>query len=106
MADFRSAGLGAVGPGSALSTMMQRPLPAVTAVEQADAWVSDRIAEGSDYIKIIYDPREGGPLTLDVVSAIVQAAHARGKLVIVHTLEEQTARRRSPPAPMAWHISF
>lgn len=93
MADLRSAGLGAVGPGSALSAMMQRPLPAVTAADQADAWVNDRIAEGSDYIKIIYDPREGGPLTFDVVSAIVQAAHARGKLVVVHTLEEQTARQ-------------
>ena len=93
MADLRSSGLGAVGPGSALSTMMQRPLPALTAAEQADAWVNDRIAEGSDYIKIIYDPREGGPLTLDVVSAIVQAAHARGKLVVVHALEEQTARQ-------------
>jgi imidazolonepropionase-like amidohydrolase len=92
MADLRSSGLGAVGPGSALSTMMQRPLPTVTAVEDADAWVSDRLAEGSDYIKIIYDPREGGPLSLDIVSAIVHAAHARRKLVIVHTLDEQAAR--------------
>jgi imidazolonepropionase-like amidohydrolase len=92
VADLRASGLGAVAPGSTLAMMMRQPLPTVSAPEQAEAWVTARLAEGSDYVKIIYDPREGGPLSLDTVTALVQAAHARGKLVVVHALDEQKAR--------------
>jgi imidazolonepropionase-like amidohydrolase len=92
LADLRAAGFGAVAPGNLLAMMMRGPLPELTDVSQAESWVDARVAEGSDYIKIIYDPREGGPLSLDAVRAIVQAAHARGKLVIVHALDEQRAR--------------
>jgi imidazolonepropionase-like amidohydrolase len=92
IADLRAAGIGAVAPGGMLTGMMRQPLPTLAGPDEADSWVNARIAEGSDYIKIIFDPREGGPLSVDTVKAIVQSAHARGRLVVVHALDERRAR--------------
>lgn len=72
--------------------MMMRQLPPVTGPERAQAWVDARIAEGSDYIKIVYDEQRGGPLNLETVKALVEAAHKRGKIVVVHVLSERNAR--------------
>lgn len=58
----------------------------------ADAWVQARIREGADFIKIIYDEREGGPLGADTLSALTNAAHAHGVLAVAHTLTERHAR--------------
>jgi hypothetical protein len=58
---------------------------------EAQAWVDARIAEGSDYIKVVYDdsveygvdkPRP--TLNKEVLKALVDAAHKRGKLVVMH----------------------
>ena len=92
LADLRTAGYGAIAPGSVLATLFPDPLPTISGPEQAPAWVEARLAEGSDYLKIIYDEREGGPLSRNVVRAIVQEAHRRSKLVVVHVLSEQKAR--------------
>ena len=88
MADLRASGFGATTPGSGLG-MMARQLPAISSPGQGPAWVDARIAEGSDFIKII---RIGGPLDRETLQAIVQAAHGRGKLVVAHVLAEQKAR--------------
>jgi hypothetical protein len=64
--------------------------PTLTGPEGAQAWVDDRIAEGSDFIKIIYeyggDTGHGGRPSIDraTLNALVVAAHARGKLAVVH----------------------
>lgn len=92
LADLRTAGYGAIAPGSLLATLFTDPLPTITSPEQAPAWVDARLAEGSDFIKIVYDEREGGLLSQETVQAIVQAAHKQGKLVVVHALSEQKAR--------------
>ena len=92
MADIRGAGLGAIGPGSTLAKVAGGDLPYLSDPQQAQAWVDARISEGSDYIKVILDLREGGPLDQQTLEAIVRAAHLRGKRVVVHTLSEQTAR--------------
>jgi hypothetical protein len=92
MADLRGAGLGAVGPGSALAKAVGEDLPYLSNAQEAQAWVDARIADGSDYIKVIFDPREGGPLDQETLEAIIRAAHLRGKMVVVHTLSEQKAR--------------
>jgi imidazolonepropionase-like amidohydrolase len=92
LADLRTAGYGAIAPRSALAKFSTDPLPTISSPEQAPLWVDARLAEGSDYIKIIYDEREGGDLSQEVVRALVQAAHRRGKLVVVHVLAEQKAR--------------
>ncbi|MEW9532173.1 amidohydrolase family protein [Microbispora sp. NPDC049125] len=92
LAAARTAGTGATAPGSMLEKLAGQPLPAVERPADADAWVDARLREGADYIKIIYDEREGGPLSLATVTALVRAAHDRGVLVVAHTLAEQPAR--------------
>ena len=92
MADLRLAGFGATAPGSMLEKMALQSFPSIDRPEQAQAWVDARIAEGSDYIKIIDDETEGGRLDQQTIKAIVQAAHRRGKLAVAHVLSEQKAR--------------
>jgi imidazolonepropionase-like amidohydrolase len=89
-ADLRSAGYLATVPGGH-GTEYGIQVPTLTKPEEAQAWVDARIAEGSDYIKIIYDDaleygsKKPTP-TLDktTMKAIIDAAHARGKLAVVH----------------------
>jgi len=89
LAAVRTSGIGAVAAGSMLEKMAGSPLPTVT---DPQAWVDDRLRDGADYLKIVYDEREGGPLDLATVRAVVSAAHARGALAVAHTVTEQRAR--------------
>jgi imidazolonepropionase-like amidohydrolase len=83
-ADFRSAGIPAIAPGSLHSHFPgvgQRGL--VTGPGDARRFVADRVAEGSDYIKIVV----GSPFAdhdQATVDALVAAAHEHGKLVVAH----------------------
>jgi imidazolonepropionase-like amidohydrolase len=83
-ADFRSAGIPAIAPGSLHSHFPgvgQRGL--VTGPDDAKRFVADRVAEGSDYIKIVV----GSPFAdhdQATVDALVAAAHEHGKLVVAH----------------------
>ncbi|MCL5745368.1 MAG: amidohydrolase family protein [Acidobacteria bacterium] len=92
MADVRASGSIAVGPDSVLQKMSKQNMPDISSPEQAPAWVDARIAEGSDYIKVVYDEHEGGPMSRETLQAIIEAAHKRGKMVVVHILAEQKAR--------------
>jgi imidazolonepropionase-like amidohydrolase len=100
IADARTAGIGASAPGGHPAELGGPSYPTLRSPEQAQAFVDARIAEGSDYIKIIYDDlawamsnRRGLPmLTKDELDALVRAAHLRGKLAIVHIHSEQQAR--------------
>ena len=73
------------------------PVPTLSSPDQAQAWVDARIQEGSDYIKII---REDGSelgisiptLTEEEVAALIKAAHARGKLAVIHIQKLEDAR--------------
>jgi imidazolonepropionase-like amidohydrolase len=102
LADARTAGTGVTVPGGHPTQMGGPPIPTITSPEQAQSFVDARIAEGSEYIKIIHD--DGTTFTstfgtnlLPMVDnatmrAVVQAAHKRGKLAVVHVLTEQQAR--------------
>lgn len=87
-ADIRTAGILATAPGGH-GTEYGFEIPTLGRPEEAPAWVDARLAEGSDYIKIVFD---GGSAyqrvipTLDTptFAAVVAAAHARGKLAVVH----------------------
>jgi imidazolonepropionase-like amidohydrolase len=98
VADIRSAGIGATAPGGHPTQMGGGPIPTLSSPAEAQAWVDARVAEGSDYIKIIRDDlswmKPGGVPTLDsaTIAAIVKAAHARGKLAVVHISRERDAR--------------
>jgi imidazolonepropionase-like amidohydrolase len=88
VADLYSAGILATVPkGHGTEYGMQ--IPTLTKPEEADAWVAARVAEGSDYIKIVNEPGSsfGRALpTLDsaTIRALIVAAHKRGKLAVVH----------------------
>jgi imidazolonepropionase-like amidohydrolase len=94
-ADLYSAGTLATAPGGH-GTEYGMKIPTLTKPEEAQGWVDARIAEGSDYIKIIVE--DGSPYgmktpTLDraTVEALVAAAHQRGKLAVVHVSTEAGA---------------
>jgi imidazolonepropionase-like amidohydrolase len=97
MADVRSAGQGATAPGGHPSQMGGPPFPVVATPEEAQAFVDARIAEGSEWIKIIYDDLASlgmkvPALDQATLAALITAAHARGKLAVVHVLSPERAR--------------
>jgi imidazolonepropionase-like amidohydrolase len=72
-------------------------IPTISSPDSAQAFVDARIAEGSDYIKIIYDDGRtyGISWTLmptETLRALVAAAHKRGKLALVHVGDLAGAR--------------
>lgn len=84
VADVRSSGIGATAPGGHPS-MMYAPFPTVTAPDQAERFVAERMAEGSDYLKIISGVGGRWPsLDSETTTALVTAAHARGLVVVAH----------------------
>jgi imidazolonepropionase-like amidohydrolase len=82
--DIRSAGIPAIAPGSfhaQIPGVGQRGL--ISSPEEAERFVADRVAEGSDYIKIVV----GSPFAdhdQATIDALVAAAHQRGKTVVAH----------------------
>jgi imidazolonepropionase-like amidohydrolase len=96
MADLYSAGTLITVPNGH-GTEYGFPIPTITSTGEAQEFVDNRIAEGSDYIKVIYEDGSawGVPLpsiTRQTLEAVVQAAHARGKLVVVHISSLEQAR--------------
>jgi len=84
VADVRSVGIGATAPGGHPS-MMYAPFPTLTGPEQAERFVADRVAEGSDYLKIFSGTSGRWPsLDPDTITALTVAAHSRGLVVIAH----------------------
>jgi len=87
-ADLFSAGTLVTAPGGH-GTEYGMTIPTITKPEDAQAFVDARIAEGSDYIKIVVDDGHAYGIkfnTLDkaTLKAVVDAAHARKKLAVVH----------------------
>ena len=65
------------------------PIPTLTKPDEAAAWVEARLAEGSDFIKIIVEEGRGlgfkfATLSLDTVRALIQEAHRHNKIAVVH----------------------
>ncbi|MCW6010889.1 amidohydrolase family protein [Micromonospora sp. CPCC 205371] len=88
-ADVRSAGAAATVPGGH-GTQFFPGVPTLRSPAEAAGFVADRIAEGSDYLKIHYAdgvPRGRDPVpVLDppTVAALAGAAHERGLLAVAH----------------------
>jgi imidazolonepropionase-like amidohydrolase len=84
MADIRSAGIPATTAGSAHSHLPGYPAEEfVGGPAGAARFVTDRIAEGADYIKLIADVPGPDQETLD---ALVAASHQHGKLTVAHAV--------------------
>ncbi len=87
-ADLRSAGTLATVPGGH-GTEYGSPIPTILRADSAQRFVDARIAEGSDYIKIVYDDghtygMSWPTMPVETMRAVIAAAHKRGKLAVVH----------------------
>jgi imidazolonepropionase-like amidohydrolase len=91
-ADLFSAGTLVTAPGGH-GTQFGVPIPTLSKGDDALAFVDARIAEGSDFIKIVMENGYGfKSLDLATVKAVIEAAHRRGKLAVVHISNEADAR--------------
>lgn len=95
-ADLRSAGLLATAPGGH-GTEYGVEIPTVDSAVAAPAFVAERIAAGVDWIKIVYDDGRAvgipyGNFDRATLSALIEAAHAKDKLAIVHISDLEAAR--------------
>jgi imidazolonepropionase-like amidohydrolase len=95
-ADLFSAGTLVTAP-KGHGTEYGMPIPTIASPDSAQAFVDARIAEGSDYIKLILDDGHTYGLTLPTLSdatmrAVIAAAHKRGKLAVVHVGDLAGAR--------------
>ncbi|HEX6063450.1 MAG TPA: amidohydrolase family protein, partial [Longimicrobiales bacterium] len=96
-ADLFSAGVLVTTPGGH-GTEYGMPIPTITSPDSAQAFVDARIAEGSDYIKLVFD--DGGlfqikwtTLSEETMRAVIAAAHKRGKLAVVHVSTRAAAQK-------------
>lgn len=96
VADLYSSGILATAPGGH-GTEYGIEIPTIDSPEGAESFVDERLAEGSDYIKIVFD--DGSAFGADLASidratlkALVVAAHARGALAVVHVSDLESAR--------------
>jgi imidazolonepropionase-like amidohydrolase len=94
-ADLFSAGVLVTAPGGH-GTEYGMPIPTITSPDSAQAFVDARIAEGSDFIKLVYD--DGGlfqikwnTLSYATMRAVIDAAHKRGRLAVVHVSTAKAA---------------
>jgi len=87
-ADIYSAGtLVTVAGGH--GTEFGAPIPVLGSAADAQSFIDARIAEGSDYVKLVYDDgrvygAKWNTLSPDMLRAAIAAAHARHKLALVH----------------------
>jgi len=94
-ADLYSAGMLVTAPGGH-GTEYPIKVSTLSDPSEAQAFVDARIAEGSDYIKLILDDGSayGGhrpTLSKETLTAAIAAAHKRGKLAVVHIATLQDA---------------
>lgn len=87
-ADIFSAGTLVTAPGGH-GTEYGLPIATIRSPEEAVAFVDARIAEGSDWIKIVYDDGSAYGMKMPSIDratmrAVIVAAHERGKLAVVH----------------------
>jgi len=83
-AELFSAGSVATPPGGH-GTQYGFPIPTLTEPSQADQFVQDRLAEGSEFLKIIIEGRGGATrLPNETTAALAAAARRRGLISVAH----------------------
>jgi imidazolonepropionase-like amidohydrolase len=95
-ADLFSAGTLVTAPGGH-GTQFGMPIPTITTPDSAQALVDRLVAEGSDWIKIVYEDGRAIGMSFRSISrptlrALIDAAHRRGKLAVVHITDAAGAR--------------
>jgi len=95
-ADMLSAG-NVVTPPKGHGTEYGVPVPTLASAAEAQQFVDERIAEGSDYIKIILEDghlchTKFSKFSREELAAVVAAAHKQGKISVVHISSQEDAR--------------
>src|SRR6185369_9078826 len=90
-ADLRTAGIVVTVPKGHPTQMDGPAIPTLGPGDDVQSFVDARIAEGSDYIKIVYE-HAFPTLTKQQLEDVVAAAHRRNKLVVVHVSTQIEAR--------------
>jgi imidazolonepropionase-like amidohydrolase len=91
LADLRSAGTGITVPRGHPTQMGGPPIPTLGPTDDVQAFVDARIAEGGDYVKIIYD-HSFPTFTKQQLEDVIAAIHYRNKLAVVHIGKQRDAR--------------
>ena len=84
-ADLFSAGTLVTAPNGH-GTEYGFKIPTIENASQAEMFVSSRVEEGSDYIKIVYNANAQGmpSINQETLQAVIASAQSRGKLAVVH----------------------
>jgi imidazolonepropionase-like amidohydrolase len=90
-ADLRTAGIVVTVPRGHPTQMDGPAIPTLAPGQDVQTFVDARIAEGADYIKIIYE-HAYATLTKQQLEDVVAAAHRRNKLVVAHITTQRDAR--------------
>lgn len=93
LADLYSAGTPITSAGG-LATQFGIPFTTIAGPAEAPELVRGRIADGSDHIKIMYEPgvRFFTTISRETLAAVIAAAHAEGVLAVVHVSSLEGAR--------------
>ncbi|MET7399231.1 amidohydrolase family protein [Dactylosporangium sp. NPDC005572] len=91
LTDVRTAGVTATAPGGMHANIPFLRDHLIQGAHEAEAFVAARLAEGSDYVKIIVGNPEPShdQATLDAITA---AAHRHRKLVVAHAISTEAYR--------------
>lgn len=93
LTDIRSAGTPAIAPGSLHASFpVIGPRGLISGAGQAARFVADRVAEGSDYIKIVVGS-PGGDHDQATLDALTAAAREHGKLTVAHAASSQAVEK-------------
>jgi imidazolonepropionase-like amidohydrolase len=99
-ADLYSAGIPVtVAGGHPTQYPVFKRIPTVSDPRQMKGFVDDRVNEGSDYIKIIYDDArvygfsKQPTLTRAMAAAAIEMAHAHKRLCVAHIVTREFARQ-------------
>jgi imidazolonepropionase-like amidohydrolase len=96
-ADLFSAGTLVTSPGGH-GTEYGLQIPTISSAAEAQAFVDARLAEGSDYIKIVFDDgssysRTIPTITPEVLKATIEATRRRNRLAVVHIGSRKAAEQ-------------
>jgi len=72
-------------------------IPVLSEVEEVEQFVSNRVSDGADYIKVVYNAKESKPqfypsISYDILAALIASTHQNNKLLVVHTDNQLSAK--------------
>ena len=93
LADLYSVGVPVTSPRG-MGTQFGIPLTTIASAQEGPEIVRARLADGSDWVKIMYEPDAGivSTISFETLQAVVAAARAQGTLTVVHVSSRRGAR--------------